>query len=74
MLRKRRWADKDGMTDLVHVNLRMFFNIMKNASKVAKIINLGSGAEYTNTSRSLMFVRKMLIRRCLLMITGFASP
>lgn len=38
--------DKAGMTDLVHVNLRMFFNIMKNASKVAKIINLGSGAEY----------------------------
>ncbi len=38
--------DKAGMTDLVHVNLRMFFNIMKNAPKVAKIINLGSGAEY----------------------------
>ncbi len=38
--------DKAGMTDLVHINLRMFFNIIKNAPKVAKIINIGSGAEY----------------------------
>ncbi len=38
--------DKDGMTDSVHINLRMFFNIIKNAPKVAKIINIGSGAEY----------------------------
>ncbi|MGA2025735.1 MAG: NAD(P)-dependent oxidoreductase [Syntrophobacteraceae bacterium] len=39
-------SDKDGMTALVHINLRMFFNIIKNAPKVAKIINIGSGAEY----------------------------
>lgn len=34
------------MDDIVHNNLRMFFNIAKQASKVKKIIHLGSGAEY----------------------------
>lgn len=34
------------MTDVVHINLRMFFNIVKQSSKVQKIIHLGSGAEY----------------------------
>ncbi len=35
-----------GSTDIVHNNLRMFFNIAKQAPKVHKIIHLGSGAEY----------------------------
>ena len=38
--------DTAGMNDVVHTNLRMFFNIAKQASKVQKIIHLGSGAEY----------------------------
>ena len=35
-----------GLEDIVHNNLRMFFNIAKQAPKVQKIIHLGSGAEY----------------------------
>ncbi|MDP3588629.1 MAG: NAD-dependent epimerase/dehydratase family protein [Sulfuricurvum sp.] len=38
--------DTEGMNDVVHTNLRMFFNIAKQSSKVQKIIHLGSGAEY----------------------------
>jgi len=38
--------DTTEMNDVVHTNLRMFFNITKQASKVKKIIHLGSGAEY----------------------------
>lgn len=38
--------DTAKMNDVVHTNLRMFFNITKQASKVKKIIHLGSGAEY----------------------------
>lgn len=38
--------DTTEMNDVVHTNLRMFFNIVKHASKVKKIIHLGSGAEY----------------------------
>lgn len=38
--------DTAEMNDVVHTNLRMFFNIAKQASKVKKIIHLGSGAEY----------------------------
>lgn len=38
--------DTMGMVDVVHTNLRMFFNIVKHADKVEKIIHLGSGAEY----------------------------
>jgi len=38
--------DTIGMEDLVQSNLRMFFTIAKHAPKVAKIIHLGSGAEY----------------------------
>jgi GDP-L-fucose synthase len=34
------------MTDVVHTNLRMFFNIVKHADSVEKIIHFGSGAEY----------------------------
>lgn len=34
------------MNDVVHTNLRMFFNIAKQSSNVQKIIHLGSGAEY----------------------------
>lgn len=34
------------MTDVVQTNLRMFFNIVKHAGCVDKIINFGSGAEY----------------------------
>jgi GDP-L-fucose synthase len=34
------------MNDVVHTNLRMFFNIAKQSTKVKKIIHLGSGAEY----------------------------
>lgn len=34
------------MKDVVHTNLRMFFNIAKHANKVEKIIQFGSGAEY----------------------------
>ena len=35
-----------GLEDIVHNNLRMFFNIAKQAPKVHKIIHFGSGAEY----------------------------
>jgi len=38
--------DTAGMNDVVNTNLRMFFNIAKQSSKVQKIIHLGSGAEY----------------------------
>lgn len=38
--------DTVDMKDVVHLNLRMFFNIVKHAPKVQKIIHLGSGAEY----------------------------
>jgi nucleoside-diphosphate-sugar epimerase len=38
--------DTAEMNDVVHTNLRMFFNIAKQSSKVQKIIHLGSGAEY----------------------------
>ena len=38
--------DTMGMADVVHSNLRMFFNVVKNAGKVEKIIHFGSGAEY----------------------------
>lgn len=38
--------DTAEMSDVVHMNLRMFFNIAKQSSKVKKIIHLGSGAEY----------------------------
>jgi len=38
--------DTIGLEDIVHNNLRMFFNIAKHAPKVHKIIHLGSGAEY----------------------------
>jgi len=34
------------MWDVVHSNLRMFFNIVKHAESVEKIIHFGSGAEY----------------------------
>jgi nucleoside-diphosphate-sugar epimerase len=34
------------MNDVVHMNLRMFFNVVKHADKVDKIIHFGSGAEY----------------------------
>lgn len=32
--------------NIVHTNLRMFFNIVKHSDKVSKIIHFGSGAEY----------------------------
>ncbi|MCK9373416.1 MAG: NAD-dependent epimerase/dehydratase family protein [Sulfuricurvum sp.] len=32
--------------NIVHENLRMFFNIVKHSDKVSKIIHFGSGAEY----------------------------
>ncbi|ADV47278.1 NAD-dependent epimerase/dehydratase family protein [Nitratifractor salsuginis] len=35
-----------GLEDIIHNNLRMFFNIAKQMPKVDKIIQLGSGAEY----------------------------
>ncbi len=38
--------DTLGMADVVHSNLRMFFNVVKHADKVEKIIHFGSGAEY----------------------------
>jgi nucleoside-diphosphate-sugar epimerase len=38
--------DTAEMNDVVHTNLRMFFNIAKQSTKVKKIIHLGSGAEY----------------------------
>jgi nucleoside-diphosphate-sugar epimerase len=33
--------------NIVHENLRMFFNIVKYSDKVSKIIHFGSGAEYS---------------------------
>lgn len=33
--------------NIVHDNLRMFFNIVKHSDKVSKIIHFGSGAEYS---------------------------
>ncbi|NTW52390.1 MAG: NAD-dependent epimerase/dehydratase family protein [Chlorobiaceae bacterium] len=38
--------DTIGMTDVVHSNLRMFFNVVRHSDKVEKIIHFGSGAEY----------------------------
>lgn len=35
-----------GNDNIVHENLRMFFNIVKHSNKVSKIIHFGSGAEY----------------------------
>jgi len=35
-----------GLDNIIPYNLRMFFNIAKQAPKVQKIIHLGSGAEY----------------------------
>ena len=36
-----------GNENIVHKNIRMFFNIAKQSTKVHKIINFGSGAEYS---------------------------
>lgn len=36
-----------GNGNIVHENLRMFFNIVKHSNKVSKIIHFGSGAEYS---------------------------
>lgn len=36
-----------GNENIVHCNLRMFFNIVKHSDKVSKIIHFGSGAEYS---------------------------
>ena len=36
-----------GNKNIVHENLRMFFNIVKHSDKVSKIIHFGSGAEYS---------------------------
>jgi len=36
-----------GNGNIVHENLRMFFNIVKHSDKVSKIIHFGSGAEYS---------------------------
>lgn len=36
-----------GNENIVHQNLRMFFNVVKHSDKVAKIIHFGSGAEYS---------------------------
>lgn len=36
-----------GNENVVHDNLRMFFNIVKHSDKVSKIIHFGSGAEYS---------------------------
>jgi GDP-L-fucose synthase len=36
-----------GNENIVHDNLRMFFNIVKHSDKVSKIIHFGSGAEYS---------------------------
>jgi nucleoside-diphosphate-sugar epimerase len=38
--------DTSDMKDVVQANLRMFFNIVKHADVVEKIIHFGSGAEY----------------------------
>lgn len=35
-----------GNENIIHDNLRMFFNIVKHSDKVSKIIHFGSGAEY----------------------------
>lgn len=44
-----------GMTDVVHTNLRMFFNVVRNIPLVKKIIYFGSGAEY-DKSRPLQSI------------------
>lgn len=36
-----------GNENIIHENLRMFFNIVKHSDKVSKIIHFGSGAEYS---------------------------
>ncbi len=38
--------DTVGVTDVVYRNLRMFYNVVRNAAHVKKIIHCGSGAEY----------------------------
>lgn len=43
-----RGGNRDsGNENIVHDNLRMFFNIVKHSDKVSKIIHFGSGAEYS---------------------------
>mgnify|MGYP002795147180 CR=1 FL=1 len=38
---------ESGNENIVHENLRMFFNIVKHSDKISKIIHFGSGAEYS---------------------------
>ncbi|NTV66182.1 MAG: NAD-dependent epimerase/dehydratase family protein [Chlorobaculum sp.] len=42
------------MQDVVHSNLRMFFNIIKHSDSVEKIIHFGSGAEYGKHKQIVM--------------------
>ena len=49
--------DKAFLTDIVQYNLRIFFNIQKFSSKVAKIIHFGSGAEYAK-HKDINFVKE----------------
>lgn len=45
------------LRDIVKINLRMFFNIVRNEDLVEKIIHFGSGAEY-DKSRPLMAIKE----------------
>lgn len=49
--------DTIDIKDSLHINLRIFFNIIKNSHLVKKIINFGSGAEYDKT-RDLVNVKE----------------
>lgn len=49
--------DTINLTDVVHTNLRMFFNVVRNSNYVEKIIHFSSGAEY-DKSRPLVKVKE----------------
>lgn len=49
--------DTIDIEDSLHINLRIFFNIIRNSHLVKKIINFGSGAEYDKT-RDLVNVKE----------------
>lgn len=49
--------DTTHVKDVVHTNLRMFFNIMKCSDIVKKVIHFGSGAEY-DKSKPIIDVRE----------------
>lgn len=55
--------DTIGIIDVVHTNLRMFFNIVRNAYLVKKIIHFGSGAEYDKSKPIIKAKEEEVLRQ-----------